>query len=110
MNEQNGRVAFARQLYNSLHMLNQVENDHSKATSDYTSKLLDHQAHHPMKSFFTKDTQKRKCARTDGNGDAGTADDAVLRAHGYEVKPDVILDDKGIAWEPLFTVQLYFST
>ena|ERR1700722_6378195 len=98
-------------------MLNQVENDHSKATSDYTSKLSDHQAHHPMKSFFTKDAQKRKRARTDGNGDAGTgaggsgaADDAVLRAHGYQVKPDVILDDKGIAWEPLFTVQLYFST
>jgi hypothetical protein len=55
-----------------------------------------------MKSFFTEGTQgtNRTCARTDdsadasagaGAGGAGAADSAALRAHGYEVKSDVIV-------------------
>ena len=90
-------------------MLGEEENGDSKAKiEEFMIKLSKHQEKFPMKSFSAKDNQGKR-ARTDGNEDAGTgaggsgaADHAVLRAHGYEVKPDVIQDDDGIAWEPLF--------
>ena len=64
-----------------------------------------------MKSMSTKDGNSgRKRARTGnatGNsnraGGGGGDDRAQLRAHGYEVKPDVVVDANG-EWEPLFKV------
>jgi hypothetical protein len=62
--------------------------------------------------MFTKKSTgngSRKRARTNPNNDdhagGGGGDDcAQLRAHGYEVKPEVIMDDNGGEWEPLFKV------
>src|ERR1700722_2563898 len=81
-------------------------------------KLIDHRMKFRMKPFLTQDTQgTERSARTEGSEDAdtgsggsGAADHAVLKAHGYKVEPDVIVDAKGIAWEPLFKVQPVFST
>jgi hypothetical protein len=112
-----GRVKFAGQLYNGLYMLEGEENEDLKEKiSAFKRKLSEHQRESPMKSFFSKDIQgtKRKSACTDGNEDAGTSaggsgavDHAVLRAHGYKVKPDVI---NGIEFKRLFEVRLAFST
>ncbi|KAI0293575.1 kinase-like domain-containing protein [Russula brevipes] len=70
-----------------------------------------------LKSRHTKVTKEnagRKDAREDdndsadddsadgGDGGAGGGDHAQLRAQGYEVKSDVIVDDKGIEIEPIF--------
>jgi len=64
-----------------------------------------------MMSMTTKDRNScRKCAPTGnatGNGNraggGGEDDRAHLRAHGYEVKPEVVADASG-EWEPLFKV------
>jgi hypothetical protein len=63
-----------------------------------------------LPSMYTQDpTQKasKKRVRTadgDGAGGGGGVDHAQLRAHGYEVKSDVIVDDDGIEWEPISEV------
>jgi len=65
-----------------------------------------------MKSMYTKQASTtgkpcRKRART-GNGDraggAGEDDRAQLRAHGYEIKPEIIVDASGGEWAPLYKV------
>jgi len=96
-------------------MLEGEDNDSKAKIQDFEHKLTEHLKHSHMKSFFTKD--KRKRTRTDGDEDAGAgaggsgaADHAALRAHGYEVKLDTILDAKGIPWESLSKVRLVFST
>ena len=45
-----------------------------------------------------------------GAGDTGAADCAELRAHGDEVKPEVIVDDKGGIWKAFSKViALFYS-
>ena len=39
-----------------------------------------------------------------GEGEGGGDDRAQLRAHGYEVEPEVIVDASGGEWGPLFKV------
>jgi hypothetical protein len=65
-----------------------------------------------LKTMHTQDPKKnasRKRARVIGDDDGtgrggGGGDHAQLRAQGYEVKSDVIVDDKGIEWEPISKV------
>jgi hypothetical protein len=74
-----------------------------------------------MKSMHTKETtnnNSRKRARTAGGGGSGPGDhagrvgrndDTQLRAQGYEVRPEVIVDDFGMRWELLDKVSVIFS-
>ncbi|KAI0254087.1 hypothetical protein BJV78DRAFT_1280483 [Lactifluus subvellereus] len=107
LNASVGRVEFARQLYNFLHVPGgdkEVKDTRAKI-GQFKDKILKHNKEFPMKSFYTKDTQgtKRKRARTGDGGSAGAgAADCVLKAHGYEVKPEVVVDATGVALEPLF--------
>jgi hypothetical protein len=67
----------------------------------------------PMKSFYTEDTNKRKRLNSEITdrgasgraGGGGAPEYAELGAHGYEVEPQVIVDDKGGVFEPLFKVR-----
>lgn len=70
-----------------------------------------------LKSFNIRATQEPKKKTRTGDGDgaggsggggAGTIEHAELKAHGYEVTPEVITDSSGTAWEPLFKVWLLF--
>ena len=64
-----------------------------------------------MKSMHTKQAAAGKAGRKrahTGNGDhaggAGEDDRAQLRAHGYEVIPEVIVDPSGGEWAPIYKV------
>lgn len=73
---------------------------------DRTSK---HNQEFPMKSFYKTRRERAGMSDSDDDGDdaggAGAAHCAELRAHGYEVKQAVILDDNGgvveQAWKSL---------
>ena len=126
MNAPVGRVRFARNLYNLLHV--NVDDEECEDTRNATKELNTAILKQPnMKSFFTeKDDEEsnksdderhnKKCARTGDGGGAegrrgGTADDhAELRTHGYEVKQEVTVDAGGVALEPLFEVWQPLST
>ena len=112
------RVEFARQLYNLLHL--EVEEDEDGDTRAATKVLNDQILNAKLIAHTTRagtqgTNQKRR--RTDvsgggrgGGGGQGTADSAELRAHGYEVQPQVIVDANGGTWEPLFEVWQPLST
>jgi hypothetical protein len=116
----NDHIKFTRQLYNLPYM----SGGDGNAIFDARAKieqLNDRISKSAMKSFHTKNTQGtgRKCSRiSDGDdvgtgasaGSAGGADHAALRAHGYEVEPEDIVDASGVVFEPLFKVWQPFST
>ncbi|KAI0286359.1 kinase-like domain-containing protein [Russula brevipes] len=103
LNSPDGRVRFARHLYNLLFKkLDEGQNRNAdndiRVLNEMVQKLN-------LKSMHTKDAAGRKRARTsagdgDGAGSGSGGDHAQLRARGYEVKPEVIVDDDGIKWEP----------
>ena len=45
-----------------------------------------------------------------GGGGASATESAELKAHGYEVKPEIIVDSSGVILEPLFKVWQLFHT
>ena len=121
MDSPGGRVEFALQLYNLLHL--EVEEDEDTNTNAETDGLNRKILSVGLKSFYTKDDaqgpKQQKRARTDdgddtgGSGDGGgqgTASSAELRAHGYEVQSQVIVDANGGTMEPLFEVRQPSST
>ena len=65
----------------------------------------------PMKSFYAEDTNKGKRLDSDissrgaSERGGGATEDAELGAHGYEVEPQVIVDNKGGVIEPFFKVR-----
>jgi len=97
-----------------LHMSGR-NNEEAKDTTAKVQLLIDRISEHnqefPMKSFYK--TKRERAGMSDGDddgddpGDAGAADCAELRAHGYEVKQEVILDDNGgvmeQAWQSFST-------
>jgi hypothetical protein len=125
LNTSVGRVEFTLQLYNLLHVLGQdggEDDDDTRSTIErFNKETWDHKKKFHLKSLKTRKGQgsKGKGVRTGADDDASTgadgggasaADSEDLRAHGYEVKLDVIVDDKGGTFEPLFKVWRPFCT
>jgi len=115
LNDSAGRAEFVRHLY----ILLCVEIDRDRNWKRVITELENRIRNDKLNSMFTKDVPGdpgRKHARTgddhqDGDHRAGShragrdGDHRVqLRAHGFEVKPEVIVDDSGGTWEPLFEV------
>jgi len=118
LNDPVRRVEFARQLYNRFHL--EVEEDEDRDTAEKT-KQLDQRisSEEGLVPLYAKFGTKQKRRRTDDSGSAsgsgggggqGTPHSAELRAHGYEVQSQVILDANGGIWEPLFEVWQPLST
>jgi serine/threonine protein kinase len=120
-----GRVEFVRQLYNLLHTLGEDggEDDHDMIANieELNDKTHDHKKRFRLKSFKTRKGQPSKGkgvgtgADDDGSPGAGSGgasaeDSEDLKAHGYEVKSDVIVDGKGGTFEPLIKVRRPFCT
>jgi len=65
-----------------------------------------------MKSMYTKETTSngnsggKRASRGNRShaGGGGGDDHAQLRAHGYEVEPDVFVDASGGEWGPIYKV------
>ena len=110
MDDRVRRAEFARQLYNLLHL--EVEEDEDRDTIIKTNQLDQKIRSEGLDALFTWDGSqgtKQKCRRMDvgaggSGGGKGTAHGAELRAHGYEVQSQVIVDANGGTWEPLFKV------
>ncbi|KAI9511686.1 hypothetical protein F5148DRAFT_1009184 [Russula earlei] len=114
-----GRAKFIRGLYNVLHDKEDV--DDAKGHTDALNKLVS-----KMKSYYTPhEGSGRKRARTGDNDNARTGagagaggraggtsatDCAELGAHGYNVKPAVIVRADGIELEPLFEMPPHILT
>jgi serine/threonine protein kinase len=103
-----------RQSYNLFHILERNEDDED--TRREVEILRDEIIEHDLKSLHTKDDnpkgkkRKRSGAHDDaGAGGVGAEDQVVLRARGYEVKPEAIVDASGIVYEPLFKVWHFIS-
>jgi len=84
-------------------------------------KISDYKEQYGMKSLMTKKSKKKKDGRESGGGGGGAGagagvggasatDSEDLGAHGYEVKSDVIVDNKGGTFEPFFKVWRPFCT
>ena len=100
-------------------MLKRDEEDEGKDTQtkeqieQLRNAISKHRNKFGLKSFTTKVPQgsKKKHTHTGdgdgagaGGGGASTAESAELKEHGYEVKPEVIVDSSGVILEPLFKV------
>jgi hypothetical protein len=93
-------------LYNILHMPGK-DNEEAKDSTAKVQLFIDRTSKHnqefPMKSFYK--TRRERAGMSDSDDDdddddddaggAGAENCAELRAHGYEVKQEVILDDNG---------------
>ena len=85
-------------------------------------KISDYKEQYGMKSLMTKKSKREDGRESDGDGagagagagagvgGASAADSEDLRAHGYEVKADVMVDNKGGTFEPFFKVWRPFCT
>ena len=114
MDDPDGRVEFARQLYNLSHLEVEDNKDTREKTHQLNRDVVSNAYQLKLKSFYstngTRGTRKKR-ARTDDvesasgdSGDEDTADCVELRAHGYEVEPQVVVDSHGGTWSPLFKV------
>ncbi|KAI0281023.1 kinase-like domain-containing protein [Russula aff. rugulosa BPL654] len=104
-----GRVRFARQLYNFLSVLGAEGEVTMTPIQRLNEKITEHANKYGMKSLMTKKSKKKKDGQESGGGgagagvgDASATDSEDLGAHGYEVKSDVIVDNKGGTFEPFF--------
>lgn len=79
----------------------------------FNDKISDYRKRYTIERFYTKNTQetKKKGSFIDGSSrasaDAGVADRTELKAHGYEVEPEVIVGTRGDVWEPLVKVATF---
>jgi hypothetical protein len=111
-----GRVRFARQLYNFLSVLGAEGEVTMTPIQRLNEKITEHANKYGMKSLMTKKSKKKKDGQESGGGagagvgDASATDSEDLGAHGYEVKSDVIVDNKGGTFEPFFKVWQPFCT
>ncbi|KAI9512458.1 hypothetical protein F5148DRAFT_1373161 [Russula earlei] len=108
-----GRIEFARQLYNLHYMLEGAnEGKDTEANVDrFKEKILKHNEKFSLKSMFSKGTKRNADETEDGAstsgsrgagaGSADAADHMEFRAHGYEVEPEVVVDNRGNVFEPL---------
>ena len=111
-----GRVRFARQLYNFLSVLGAEGEVTTTPIQRLNEKITEHENKYGMKSLMTKKSKKKKDDGPEsggggggggagaGVGGASATDSEDLGAHGYEVKSDVIVDNKGGTFEPFFKV------
>jgi len=120
LNDPADRVQFVRWLYNVLRA--ELDQDQDQATSLAINELNESIQAGKLASMFTKDvpggcdSSRKRVRKDDGHQDRNDRagrdlDDRLqLRAHGFEVKPEVIVDDSGGTLEPLFEVPSPFST
>jgi hypothetical protein len=122
LSEPRQRVTFTRALHNLIHeQQNSKEDDDTKEKVDkFYSKVLNAETRYSLRTFFSKDTRptKRKHSSNDDRGRNGTEgadaepgdareiDSAILRSKGYEVIPDVIVDESGGEWGQMFRVRV----
>jgi hypothetical protein len=75
-------------------------------------KIVHYKEQYGMKSLMTKKSKREDGHENDGDGagvgvgvgGTSAADSEDFRAHGYEVKLDVMVNAKGGTFEPLFKV------
>ncbi|KAI9437875.1 hypothetical protein F5148DRAFT_1021303 [Russula earlei] len=108
-----GRIEFARQLYNLNYMLEGANEgkDTESNVDRLKEKILKYSKKFPLESMFGKGTKKNADKTDDGAGTGGgrgagagsadAADHMEFRAHGYEVEPEVVVDNRGNVFEPL---------
>jgi hypothetical protein len=110
LTDDEGRVKFARCLYNLFYMKSDQDQD---AIAKWAVFELNNMVERSgLKSLNTQSSNRRgsrKRARTDNNDDddrsGGSRDGhAQLRAHGYEVQPEVFVDASGGEWSSLCKV------
>ncbi|KAI0291834.1 hypothetical protein BC826DRAFT_464934 [Russula brevipes] len=99
LNVPSHRVEFARILYNLLG--EDISEEQNKDMKHVMAQLKKEVEARGLKSMHTEDPKNNNSMDNDddaGRGGGGGGH-AQLGAHGYEVKSDVIVDDKGIEWE-----------
>jgi hypothetical protein len=113
-----GRVDFARQFYNFLSVLGAEGKVTTTPIQELKEKISDCRSKYGMKSLMTKKSKQQDGRENDGDGagagagvgGTNAAGSEDLRAYGYEVKSDVIVDNKGGTFEPFFKVWRQFCT
>jgi len=117
-----GRVKFERQLYNFLSVLEEEGEVTMTPIKQLNDEVDDYKGKYGMKSLMTRKSKKKDGRDGPGAGaavggagagiggasaaveGASAADSEDLRAHGYEVKADVLVDNSGGTFEPFFKV------
>jgi hypothetical protein len=106
LNTADGRVKFARILYNILCV--DVDQEQNNEMEHAIRLLKDKVDARRLKSMHTKDGDDDSAdddsADDDSAGGGDGGDRAQLRAQGYKVESDVIVDCQGIKWEPISKV------
>ena len=108
-----GRVKFARILYNLLH--GQIDMalvpGMKKAIRSFNQRVHDENLksmHTGTKSGTNRTSRSLKCPHSNSSGSAGGGGggEEQLRAQGYGIKSDTIVDDRGIEWKWISEVQV----
>ena len=92
-----------------------LDQDADRKTESAVKDLHELTVEAKMKSMYTKETtgngntghrgRKRASKGNRGHAGGGGGDDhAQLRAHGYEVEPEVFVDASGGEWAPIYKV------
>jgi hypothetical protein len=111
-----GRVKFERQLYNFFSVLGEEGEVTMTPIKQLNDRIEDYKGQYGMKSLMTKKSKRKDghdgagAGAGAGVGGASAADSEDLRAHGYEVKADIIVDNNGGTFEPFFKVWRPFCT
>jgi hypothetical protein len=120
-----GRVKFALQLYNFFSVLGEEGELSTAPIEQLNDMIADYKGQYGMKSLLSKKSKREDGRENDGDGagagagvggagaGVGGASAAVsedLKAHGYEVKSDVMVDNKGGTFEPFLKVWRPFCT
>jgi hypothetical protein len=113
-----GCIEFAHQLYNFLSVLGEEWEATMMPIQWLNEKILDYKDQYSIKVLIMKKSKRKDGHKSDsasagmgaGVGGTSAADSKDFRAHGYEVKLDVMVDAKGGTFEPLFKVWQLFYT
>jgi hypothetical protein len=113
-----GCIEFVHQLYNFLSVLGEEWEATMMPIQRLNEKISDYKDQYSMKSLMTKKSKRKDGHKSDGAGasmgagvgGASAVDSKDFRAHGYEVKLDVMVDAKGGTFKPLFKVWRPFCT
>ena len=112
LNDSAGRTNFLRHLYNLLQLELYQDQEIREAILDLNRRI----GRQLKESMHTDDENTGGRRASTGSatgssnraGEGGGDDRAQLRARGYEVKPEVVVDDSGGEWAPLFKVPATF--
>jgi hypothetical protein len=109
LNDSVGRVELTRLLYN-LFCHVEVDEAQDRDTKNVINQVIKDVQGWELNRLYTNKVATGRASTDDPDDTDGGGSHGELRAHGYKVRPDVIVGYDGVALEPLYKVWHPFPT